>query len=553
MLHSFVNRYGTGAGMRRSTAWASKRRFFCAVGGFMDEKYLLEEREGKLLAKFAIPCILSLVISCLYNIVDQIFVGNGIGPLANAATGVVFPITVVGWGLSLFFGDGAAASMSISLGKGEREKTDKIVANAILMTFLSGCALITVAYIAGDKLLMLLGGTEANIGYAHEYGVIIYAMIPLALVQSCLASIIRADGSPKYAMLAMVVGAVINIIGDPIAIYALKLGMAGAAYATIIGQFVSFLLSIAYLFKSKNFKVRPKSFIPDFKALGAICKLGISSLLTQLCIVATTVVNNVLFVKYGYMWDEERGGDVALAAFVVIMKLFQIIINVAIGIAAGAQPIVGYNYGAGRYDRVKKLLKLMLMWTAGICVVCTVIIEAAPRALISMFGGANGGVGGGELYMRFALPCIRIYMMFIAFTCLQKVCAIFLQSVGYAALSAPLSFLRDILVILFAFCLPLSLGVFGVVWAAPVADAVAFLITAAIMIFVVKKLNALDAASKMGHGLQNAPSVDVKYEENARDIEEEKQPIGEENVEEIATLKSDISADAVVEEGDSQI
>lgn len=456
-----------------------------------ENDYLGTAPVGKLLAKFAIPCILSLVISCLYNIVDQIFVGNGVGPLANAATGVIFPVTVVGWGLSLFFGDGAAAYMSIALGKKETDRIDRSVANAILGAFVSGCVLILVAYLWGDGLLMLLGGTKANIAYAHTYGMIIYAMIPLALVQSCLASIIRADGAPGYAMMAMVVGAVLNIIGDPIAIYALKLGIAGAAWATIIGQFVSFLLSVAYLFRSKTFRLKLSSFLPDLKILLRVCQLGLSSLFTQLCIVATTIANNVLFVKYGNQWNAEYGGDVSLAAFVVIMKLFQIVLNVAIGIGVGAMPLVGYNYGAGQYGRVKKLLKLIVLWTGGICLMCTVFFEAAPRAIISVFGGSGSGEFN-ELYMQFAVPCLRIYLMFIAFTCLQKVSSIFLQSMGMVKLAAPLSFLRDILVILFASLVPIGLGVMGVVWAAPIADAAAFIVTAPIMVWIYMKLKRME-------------------------------------------------------------
>lgn len=469
-----------------------------------DSAYLGEEKVGKLLVKFAVPCILSLVISCLYNIVDQIFVGHGVGPLANAATGVVFPITVIGWGLSLFFGDGAAAFLSISLGQNRPEQIHKSVGLAILGSFLTGGILIAVAYLWGDGLLLLLGGTNSNIRLAHDYGVIIYAMIPFALVQSTLAAIIRADGSPRFAMMAMTVGAVLNIIGDPIAIFALHAGIAGAAYATIFGQFVSFIISICYLFKSKTFKLKLSSFIPDFQILKKICRLGLSSLLTQLCIVATTIVNNVLFVKYGYKWNEACGGDVALAAFVVIMKLFQIVINIAIGIAAGAQPIIGYNYGARKYGRVQKLLKLVLLWTGGLCLLFTVLFESMPAVFISMFGGAKGGDAFDELYMQFAVPCIRIYLMLIALTCLQKVCAIFLQSIGFAGLSAPLAFLRDILVILFAFLLPLGLGVWGVIWAAPAADAAAFAITVPAMIWVMKKISLLRKREESG---DSAPRI----------------------------------------------
>ena len=453
--------------------------------------YLGKEKIGKLLVKFAIPCILSLIISCLYNIVDQIFVGNSkVGYLGNAATGVIFPITVIGWGISLFFGDGAAAWLSVSLGEGKSEKIHRGVGNAMLATFISGCIVILVAYLWGDGLLMLLGGTEANIGLAHDYGIIIFAMMPLALVQNFLAAVIRADGSPSYAMIAMIVGAVLNIIGDPIAIYALDLGIQGAAWATIIGQFASFVICICYLFRSKTFKIKLSSFVPDFKIVGRIMALGMSSFLTQLCIVATTIVNNVLFVNYGLM--SKFGADIPLAAFVVIMKLFQIVLNIAIGIAAGAQPIVGYNYGAKQYGRVKKLLKLILLWTAGVCLFFTVFFEAIPRIFIAMFGAGGGAEGlDTELYMQFAIPCLRIYLMFIVFTCLQKVCAIFMQSMGLAKIAAPLSFLRDILLIACAFLVPLGLGVMGVAWAAPIADAVAFLATAPVVIWIWRKLGKL--------------------------------------------------------------
>lgn len=194
-----------------------------------DNAYLGTKRVGVLLRKFAVPCIFSLIISCLYNIVDQIFVGNGVGYLGNASTGVIFPITVVGWGLSLFFGDGAAASLSMSLGENKSEHIHRSVGNAILGSFFSGVVVVVIAYLWGDGLLRMIGATDANIQMAHDYGVIIFAMMPLAMTQNTLASIIRADGSPKYAMAAMLTGAVINIIGDPVAIFALDMGVRGAA------------------------------------------------------------------------------------------------------------------------------------------------------------------------------------------------------------------------------------------------------------------------------------------------------------------------------------
>ena len=480
--------------------------------------YLGKEKVGKLLVKFAVPCILSLIISCLYNIVDQIFVGNMIGRAANAATGIIFPVTVIGWGISLLFGDGAAAWLSTSLGAQKSERIHKSVGNAMLGTVFFGCILILVAYLWGDGLLRLIGasdemleGTDKSVlSYAHEYGIIIYAMIPLALLQNCLAAIIRADGSPLYSMIAMIVGAVLNIAGDPLFIK-LTGSISGAAWATIIGQFVSFVICVCYLFKSKTFKLTLRSFIPDFKTLGKIIQLGLSSFLTQLCIVAITIVNNIMLMKFGILAGYV-GGEIPQAAFVVIMKLFQIVLNIAIGLAAGAQPIVGYNYGAGHYARVRKLLGLVLAWTTGICLLFTVLFEAAPHAFISIFGG-SGGAGGAE-YMKFAVPCMRIYLMFITLTCLQKVCAIFLQSIGKARFAAPLSFIRDVVLIIAAIALPFAMGVTGVFWSAPIADAVAAAATVPVMLYVYKSLKANPKPTDDGVSLEENDGVLLNEEQS---------------------------------------
>ncbi len=455
--------------------------------------YLGTEKTGKLLLKFAVPCIFSLIISCLYNIVDQIFVGNGVGYLGNAATGVIFPITVIGWGVSLFFGDGAAASLSVSLGKNETENIHRSVGNSILFSFLGGLVIILISYVWGDGLLRLIGATDANLSLAHDYGFIIYAMMPLALVQNTLASIIRADGSPKYAMGAMLVGAVLNIIGDPVAIFLLDMGIQGAAYATILGQFVSFCICAAYLTRSKSFRISLASFRPAPALLKQVMALGASSFLTQLSIVVITIVNNILLVKYGAL--SPYGEDIPLAAFVVIMKLFQIVLNIAIGIAAGAQPIVGYNYGAKKLSRVRELLKLMIKWTVIVCLICTVLFQAFPQAFIRMFGAA-GTQGAAamdpELYLNFAVPCLRIYLSLILFTCVQKVCAIFLQSIGHAKAAVPLSFLRDVLLIVFSVVVPMFAGVTGIFWGAPIADVLALAVTAVVMLRLWNQLKVED-------------------------------------------------------------
>lgn len=448
-----------------------------------ENNYLGTERIGKLLLKFAIPSTLALIISCLYNIVDQIFVGNGVGYLGNAATGIVFPITVIGWGASVLFGDGMATYLSLSQGKGEMSSAGRSAANSILGSFLSGVVIIAVCYALGDSVFYALGATEATIGLTRDYGRIIFIMMPLALAQNTLASIIRADGSPKYSMGAMMVGAVINMIGDPVAIFVLDWGIKGAAIATILGQFVSFVICAAYLTRSRVFRVKASDFIPSWRHLKPVLPLGMGSFLTQLCIVATTVANNILLKSYGE--QSVYGPDIPLSAFVVIIKLFQIILNIACGITAGALPIMGYNYGARLYSRVKEAFKLVVLSTLTVCVIATVLFESVPLVFVRMFG-----TDGGELYASFATGCLRIYLSLVVFTCLQKACAMFLQSIGHTKAAVPLSVLRDFLLIVLAILMPMWMGVMGILWSAPVADAIAMVITAAVVARVWKTMGA---------------------------------------------------------------
>lgn len=442
-----------------------------------------QEAVGRLLLRFAIPSTLALIISCLYNIVDQIFVGNSIGYLGNAATGIVFPITVIGWGASVLFGDGMATYLSLSQGRGDTSAAGRSVAGSILGSFLSGVVIIAVCCALGDGLFYALGATEATIELTRDYGRILFIMMPLALVQNTLASIIRADGSPKYAMAAMMSGAVINMIGDPVAIFVLNWGIKGAALATILGQFVSFVLCAAYLTRSRVFRVKASDFIPSWRHLRPVLPLGAGSFLTQLCIVITTIVNNVLLKSYGA--QSAYGPDIPLSAFVVIMKLFQIVLNIACGITAGALPIMGYNYGARLHSRVKETFKLVVLSTTTVCVIATILFEGLPMAFIRLFGA-----GEDPLYANFATHCLRVYLSLLLFTCLQKACAMFLQSIGHAKAAVPLSVLRDVLLIALSIIMPVRMGVTGIFWAAPVADFVAIVITAVVVARVWKTMDA---------------------------------------------------------------
>ncbi len=290
----------------------------------------------------------------------------------------------------------------------------------------------------------------------------------------------------------MMVGAVINMIGDPVAIFVLDWGIKGAAVATILGQFVSFVICAAYLARSRVFRVKASDFIPSWQHLKPVLPLGMGSFLTQLCIVATTIANNILLKSYGA--QSEYGPDIPLSAFVVIIKLFQIILNIACGITAGALPIMGYNYGARLYSRVKETFKLVVLSTLTVCVIATVLFESVPLVFVRMFG-----TDGGELYTSFATGCLRIYLSLVVFTCLQKACAMFLQSIGYAKAAVPLSVLRDVLLIVLAILMPMWMGITGILWSAPVADMIAMVITAAVVVRVWKTMGMnAQPANKQG-------------------------------------------------------
>jgi len=310
-----------------------------------DNKFLGTIKVGKLLRMFSIPCVLSLIIQALYNIVDQIFIGNASYlPLGNTATGIVYPLTVIALALGLFLGDGTAATISINQGKNQTEDTHKSVGTGLTIGLIVSIVLVAVSYIFCEPILKFFGARGEALIFladAKEYSTWIIAGFPLFLLACVMNPIVRADGSPKFAMLAMAISAIVNIILDPIFIFVANMGMTGAALATFIGQLITFALHVGYFFKSKNFKLKWRSFKPDFKLLGTSLKLGISSFLTQLAIVIISVVNNILLGAFFVATVQN-----AIGIFTVVFKVFGIVISVAIGVASGGQPILGYNYGA---------------------------------------------------------------------------------------------------------------------------------------------------------------------------------------------------------------
>lgn len=450
-----------------------------------DNKFLGTESVGKLLRMFAIPCVLSLIIQALYNIVDQIFIGqSGYLPLGNTATGVVYPLTVITLALGLFIGDGTAAMISINQGKNDTGTMHRSIGTGLLAGLFAGIALTVVSFVFMDPILKFFGASgngAAILPYAKEYGVFIFAGFTFFILACVINPIIRADGSPKYAMIAMAAGAIINIIADPVFIYAAHMGMNGAALATFIGQAVSFVLHGAYFFKSRNFRLKPSSFIPDFKLLLISLKLGISSFLTQFSIVIISVVNNNLLVQY---FPEAEN---AIGIFTVAFKVFGIVVSIAVGIASGGQPVLGYNYGAKKYGRVKTAFKMISAATAVVGAAATVLFEACPQALLGVFGYTESGCSPAEFAL--GISAFRIYIGFIFLTCLVKVTSIFFQAIGMPVKAMLIALMRDVIfVVPLAYLLPLA-SKEAFYWSAPISDVMTFIVSAAMLIAVFKQIS----------------------------------------------------------------
>lgn len=448
----------------------------------MEKLNLGKEKISKLLLSFSIPCIISLVVNALYNIVDQIFIGWGVGYLGNGATNIVFPITIICLAFALMFGDGASSYLSLKLGENKKEEAEKGVCNSILSSIVVSCILCAIILVFLPQLLNLFGCTDALREYALSYGFVIAIGLPFMMIGTTLNSIIRADGSPKFAMASMVTGAIINIILDPIAIFVLNLGVTGAAIATVISQFVTFFINILYIKRFKSIKVTKKSFKFEFSRTVKVAMLGISSVITQLAVVIVIGVLNTLLKNFGQ--DSKFGSEIPITVLGIVMKINQILSSIIIGIAAGSQPIVGFNYGAKKYNRVKETLKIVLISSVCVSIIAFILFQTIPEQLISIFGS------GDELYNEFACLAFRIFLMLTIFNGIQISSGIFFQAIGKPAKSAFLTLSRQILFFTpSAIILSKMFGLMGVLYAGPVADGLAFLVSATLLLLERKSLN----------------------------------------------------------------
>ena len=446
-----------------------------------NENPLGTEKISKLIKQFAIPCIISLVVSSLYNIVDQIFIGQGVGYLGNAATNIVFPFTVVTLAFSLMIGDGASSYLSLSLGKNDKESATKGIGNAIVISVMLGILFLIIGFVFRDGLLKLFGVTESSYEYAKQYMTYIVIGMPFFIVTNALNSIIRADGSPQYAMATVLVGAILNLILDPIAIFVLHMGVKGAAIATVIGQVVSGIISILYIKKFKSIALTKESMKLEFKTIKKICSLGISSFITQVAVTIVIIVINQMLTKYGA--ESKYGSDIPLSALGIVMKVSQIVNSIVIGLAAGAQPIIGFNYGAKKYERVLKTYGFAIKVALSITIMGTVIFQLFPQVIINLFGQED------ELYNEFAKMSFRIFLMFLIFNSFQITSGIFFQAIGNPIKAAVLSLSRQIVFLVPALLiLPRFFGVQGVLYAGPTADCLAFILAVTFAVREMKKL-----------------------------------------------------------------
>lgn len=451
------------------------------------------EKIGWLVRHFAVPCVISMLVAALYNIVDQIFIGwSRAGAFGNAATNIVYPFTVLALGLALLVGDGSAAMFSLALGEQDKEKADKCVGTGFSFLVILSVLLCAFGFLFKNQILAVFGANPDEklcYDFANEYFTVICMGLPFYMIGQGLNGAIRADGSPKFAMTCTLVGAVSNIILDPVFIFVFGMGVKGAAIATVIGQILTFAMSIFYIFRSKNFRLNFKCLKPDFLLLARIAMIGMASLIVQLSIVIVIAVNNNLLSKYGYgtfaSTGEAFGSVIPLAVVGIVMKVFGIVISIVIGISLGGQPIIGFNMGAGNFARVKETARVILRLVLATGAAVFLIFEFLPDLVISIFGKGNP-----PEYIEYARLCVRIFLSGIIMTCFIKSAAIILQSIGKSGKSTILALLRDVIVFVPASIIlaTVSKNIVTMLWSALISDAVSFVVAVIFLREEMKKM-----------------------------------------------------------------
>ena len=463
------------------------------------DRFLETAPIGTLMRRYSIPCIISLLVAALYNIADQLFIANApyLGSVGNAANTVVFPMTVIALAIAVMIGDGCCSFVSLRLGAGDADSAHHGVGSAVTLSVASGLSLMLVYFLFSDTILTLFGGrvSEETFAASREYFFWITAGIPFYVFGQAMNPVIRSDGSPRFAMISTVSGALVNIILDPLFIYVFRWGMTGAALATILGQILTAALALWYLFRMKAVRLQRDSFRPRLAVVKRFLALGVTSFLAQISLVAAMAAIQNMILRYGALdpvFGQAAFAHIPMAVLGIVMKIFQIVISIVIGMAAGCIPVTGYNIGAGRRDRAAALFRRLLLWEAAVGAIALVIVEGFPHALIRLFGASGESVH----YTEFAVRSFRIYLCMMVPACVNKAAFIFLQSMGKAAESTFLSMVREIVFgVGFALLLPRFFGLDGVLYSMPVSDILTFVLSGIIILQTFRALRSPEGAS----------------------------------------------------------
>lgn len=439
------------------------------------------KKESNLLVHFAIPCIISMLVTALYNIVDQIFIGQGVGMLGNAATNIAFPLSTTCTAISLLLGIGGASNFSLHLGAGEKERAEKSAGNALTLIAIFGISLAVLVMIFLTPMLKAFGATDDVLPYAETYTRITAIGFPFLIGNTAISKLILADGSPRYSMISMLVGAIVNTILDPLFIFAFDMGMMGAALATIIGQMISFGISFRYILHFKHIRLTKNSLKLEVNSCKSIFALGASACFNQIAMTLVQIVMNNTLSRYGS--ESMYGSAIPLACAGIITKVNMIFMAFIIGISQGTQPIVGFNYGARKYRRVKKTYMLAVGTASILSFIAFLCFQIFPRQIIAVFGD------GSETYFAFAERYFRIYLFLTIMNGIQPVTSNFFTSIGKSKLGIFMSLTRQIIFLLpLIIIFPIFMGIDGVMYAGPIADGAAAIVCGIFLVREIKEL-----------------------------------------------------------------
>ena len=440
----------------------------------MRENPLGSEKISSLLKTFAIPSITATLVGTLYNIVDQVFIGQGVGYLGNAATNVSYPLSTICLAISLLIGIGSASRFSIYLGQNEPKHAATLVGNGIVLMVIAGILYLLLGEGFLSQLLWVFGATDEVMPFARQYAGITLLGMPFLILTNGISNLIRADGSPKYSMVCMVAGAIANTILDPIFIFAFQWGVFGAALATILGQILSFLLALRYLWHFRTVTLTKDCFKIQVRDTFRTLYMGTSSCLNQIAITIVQIVLNHSLTYYGAL--SVYGQEIPLAACGIVMKTNAILLSIIVGISQGVQPIIGYNFGAKKYDRVKQAYLLAIRWNFVVSAVSFCLFQFFPGQIISIFGN------GEPLYYEFAIRFMRTFLFMVLINGVQLLSSNFFTAIGKALKGLLLSLTRQVFFLIpLILILPLWFGISGVLLAGPIADFIAFVVSASLV------------------------------------------------------------------------